>query len=60
MLQPGETMRIYTQGDPNDDTQFEKHWGMTQPDPQQRRGLGQLVSYTDVRLACTAWGSKSC
>ena len=29
ILEPGETMRVFTQGDPGDDTPFEKHWGMT-------------------------------
>ena len=51
ILQPGETMRISTQGDPAEDTGFDKSWGMTSADPQQRRGLGHLVSYTAVRLA---------
>ena len=29
ILQPGETMRVSTQGDPAEDTQFDKFWGMT-------------------------------
>ena len=60
ILQPGETMRISTQGDPNDDTQFEKFWGMTRQILNNGGDSVMLVSYTDVRLACTAWGSKSC
>ena len=40
ILQPGETMRISTQGDPTDDTQFDEVLGHDAPDPQQRRGLG--------------------
>jgi hypothetical protein len=60
MLQPGETMRVYTQGDPEEDTQFEKHWGMTNQILNNGGDSASLVSYTNVRLACTAWGSKSC
>ena len=60
ILQPGETMRISTQGEPNDDTQFEKFWGMTRQILNNGGDSVKLVSYTDVRLACTAWGSKSC
>jgi endonuclease YncB( thermonuclease family) len=60
VLQPGETMRVYTKGHPADDTQFEKHWGMTSGILPDRRGSVSVVSYTDLTLACTAWGSKSC
>jgi endonuclease YncB( thermonuclease family) len=60
ILQPGETMRISTQGDPADDTQFDKFWGMTSQILNNGGDSVVLLSYTDVRLACTAWGSKSC
>jgi endonuclease YncB( thermonuclease family) len=60
ILQPGETMRISTQGDPDADTQFDKFWGMTSQILNNGGDSVRLVSYTDVRLACTAWGSKSC
>ena len=60
ILEPGETMRVSTQGDPADDTQFEKFWGMTSQILNNGGDSVTLVSYTDVRLGCTAWGSKSC
>ncbi len=60
ILQPGETMRISTQGDPDQDTQFDKFWGMTSQILNNGGDVVKLVSYTDVRLGCTAWGSKSC
>jgi len=60
ILQPGETMRVWTEGDPVDDTQFDKHWGMTHQILDNGGDSARLVSYTDVRLACSAYGSKSC
>ena len=29
ILQPGETMRVSHQGDPQEDTEFDQYWGMT-------------------------------
>ena len=60
MLNPGETMRVYTKGDPAEDTPLEKHWGMTGDILNDGGDSATLVSYTDVGLACTAWGSRSC
>ena len=60
MLQPGETMRVYTQGDPARTPQFEKHWGMTSQILNNGGDSATLSSYTDVPIACTAYGSKSC
>jgi endonuclease YncB( thermonuclease family) len=60
ILQPGETMRVSTQGDPGDDTQFDKDWGMTSQILNNGGDSVMLVGYNGVRLACTAWGSTSC
>jgi endonuclease YncB( thermonuclease family) len=60
VLHPGETMRVYTGGDPADDTQFEKHWGMTGPILDNRGDAATLETYTGVRLGCGAYGSRSC
>jgi hypothetical protein len=60
VLQPGETMKVLIQGDPAEDTRLEKHWGMTSPILDNGGDSASLVSYTDVRLGCTAWGSRSC
>ena len=60
ILQPGETMRVYTQGDPDEDTQFDKHWGMTSQILNNGGDSVSLVSYTDNRIACAAYGSRSC
>jgi endonuclease YncB( thermonuclease family) len=60
ILHPGETMRVYTGGEPGEDTQFEKHWGMTRQILDNGGESVSLVTYTDRTLACTAWGSKTC
>jgi hypothetical protein len=60
VLHPGETIRVFTKGDPAEDTQFEKHWGMTSEILGNGGDVVSLVSYNDITLGCTAWGSKSC
>jgi hypothetical protein len=60
VLQPGEALRVDTRGDPAEDTQLEKHWGMTGPILNDGGDTVSLVTYTDIRVACTAWGSRSC
>jgi endonuclease YncB( thermonuclease family) len=60
VLHPGETMRVYTEGDPDEDTQFEKHWGMTGPILDNGGDSATLATYTDVQVACGAYGSRSC
>ena len=52
--------RVYTEGDPDEDTQFEKHWGMTGPILDNRGDSATLATYTDVQVACGAYGSRSC
>jgi len=59
-LGPGETMRVYTEGDPADDTALEKHWGMTSQILNNSGDTASLSTYTDVTIACHAYGSKSC
>jgi endonuclease YncB( thermonuclease family) len=60
VLPSGETLRVYTEGDPADDTPLEKNWGMTGPILDNGGDSASLLTYTDVRIACTAYGSKSC
>jgi hypothetical protein len=53
-------MRVYTKGDPAEDSPYVKGWGMTGEILGNGGDSVSLVSYTDVTLGCTAWGSKSC
>jgi endonuclease YncB( thermonuclease family) len=60
LLQPGESLRLYTRGSPQDDTRTRKHWGL---DKQILANEGDHVSLTTLRyipVACTAWGRGSC
>ena len=53
-------MRISTQGEPEEDTQFDKFWGMSGQILNNDGDSASLVTYTGGKLACTAWGTKSC
>jgi hypothetical protein len=60
VLPPGGTMSVFTKGDPSQDTQFEKHWGMTSEILGNGGDVVSVVGYTDITLGCTAWGTNSC
>jgi endonuclease YncB( thermonuclease family) len=60
VLPPGESMRIEVGGDPADDTELERHWGFAKPILRDGGDVARLATYTDITLACTAWGDKSC
>jgi hypothetical protein len=60
VLQPGERMRVWTTGDPAEDTRLEKHWGETGSflnDPGDRVLLSSLRG---IELDCFAYGSRTC
>ena len=59
-LAPGQTIRVHTQGDPQEDTAEDKYWGMTGQILNNGGDSATLSTYNDIRLACTAYGSKSC
>ena len=60
MLAPGETMRIETQGNPRDDTRLERHWGFDETILRDGGDAVKLVTYTNITIACDAWGSGRC
>jgi endonuclease YncB( thermonuclease family) len=60
LLQPGEAMQIDINGDPGDDTALRRHWGMTGPALRDSGGSIALTTFTQITLACAAWGSGSC
>jgi endonuclease YncB( thermonuclease family) len=60
VLQPGEQMRVWTTGDPGEDTALEKHWGETGSilnDPGDRVRLSSLRA---VVVDCYAYGTGTC
>jgi endonuclease YncB( thermonuclease family) len=60
VLPPGGSMRIQVVGDPANDTAVEKRWGFDRPILRDRGDVVALLTYTDIRLACTAWGDRAC
>jgi Lamin Tail Domain len=60
VIEPGEQMRVWTTGDPAEDTRLEKHWGETGAflnDPGDRVRLSSLRG---VLVDCYAYGSGAC
>jgi endonuclease YncB( thermonuclease family) len=60
VLQPGETLRIDVEGDPDDDTRLVRHWGKPGEILANRGDRVSLQTFSGIRLACDAWGSSSC
>jgi hypothetical protein len=60
ILPPGRSMRIQVVGDPADDTALEKRWGFERPILRDSGDVVKLLTYTDISLACTAWGDRAC
>ena len=47
-------------GDPALDTRLDKHWGETGPILRNNGDVLRLRSYTDIEIACFAYGDRSC
>jgi len=47
-------------GDPANDTALDKRWGYAKPILRDAGDVVKLSSYTDITVACTAWGDSSC
>jgi endonuclease YncB( thermonuclease family) len=60
VLAPGGSMRIQVVGDPANDTATDKRWGFAKPILRDAGDVVKLLTYTDITLACTAWGDRSC
>jgi endonuclease YncB( thermonuclease family) len=60
VLAPGGSMRIQVVGDSANDTATDKRWGFAKPILRDAGDVVKLLTYTDITLACTAWGDKSC
>ena len=60
VVNPGETLRLNILGDPAENTRLVKNWG------RERAILGavndkvEVSTFTNIQLACKAWGSPSC
>ena len=57
---PGEALRLWVQGSPARNDRLNKYWGLSDYILPDRRGRASLRTFTDVVVACDAWGSISC
>jgi endonuclease YncB( thermonuclease family) len=60
VLAPGEVMRVEVRGDPELDTRLEKSWGETGPILDNDGDVLRLRSFTDIEIACFAYGDRTC
>jgi endonuclease YncB( thermonuclease family) len=60
VLQPGQTMQVDVEGDASQDTPFERHWGMDHSILRASGDAVRLLTFTNITVACTAWGDTSC
>jgi endonuclease YncB( thermonuclease family) len=60
VLDPGDEMVIAVQGDPEEDSRLEKHWGLTGSILNNAGDKVRLSSFRGVELDCYAYGSGSC
>ena len=60
VLDPGATMRIQIVGDAARSTALDRRWGLAKPILRDGGDVVELRTYTDIELACTAWGDRSC
>jgi endonuclease YncB( thermonuclease family) len=60
LLQPGERMRVWTTGDPAEDTRLEKYWGESGAFLNDRGDRVLLSSLRGVVVDCYAYGTVAC
>jgi endonuclease YncB( thermonuclease family) len=60
VIPAGGTMEIRVIGDPGDDTPERKRWGFARTILRNGGDVVSLRTYTDIVIACTAWGDRSC
>jgi endonuclease YncB( thermonuclease family) len=60
VVPPGESLRVMIQGDREDDTPLRKHWGLERQLLHDDGDQVLLNTYTDLVVACAAWGGRSC
>jgi hypothetical protein len=60
VLDPGRTMRVDVQGDPSRSTPLHRYYGYGRPLLADGGQKVVLRSYSDVIVACDAWGSFHC
>ncbi|HEY2600359.1 MAG TPA: lamin tail domain-containing protein [Thermoleophilaceae bacterium] len=60
LLQPGQAMRVDLDGATARDTASDRHWGTPFPHLRPKGEAVRLRTFSDITVACTAWGSDHC
>jgi endonuclease YncB( thermonuclease family) len=60
VIPAGGAMRIRTTGEADEDEPLERSWGFAKPILRNAGDVAELKTYTDITLACTSWGDRSC
>jgi endonuclease YncB( thermonuclease family) len=60
VLLPGEQMQIDIVGDPEQDTRLLKSWGEVGPILRDRGDTVRLGTFTEIQIACHAFGDAAC
>jgi endonuclease YncB( thermonuclease family) len=59
-LAPGQTVEVDVDGDPGEDTALRRSWGLNRLVLPDAGGWVRVQAFSDITLACEAWGSGSC
>jgi endonuclease YncB( thermonuclease family) len=59
-LAPGQTVQVDVDGDPAGDSALRRFWGLGRLILPDAGGVVRLTTFTQITLACDAWGSGSC
>jgi endonuclease YncB( thermonuclease family) len=60
VVQPGETMRVRLYESAEEDRPLTRYWATNGPILNNGGDAIELRRFDDVRIGCTAWGSRSC
>jgi len=60
VLPASGSIRVAVRGARENDTALVKHWGLARSILRAAGDAVRLSTYTDLTLACTAWGDRSC
>jgi endonuclease YncB( thermonuclease family) len=60
VLQPAESLTLYVEGSPSEDTALVKHWGFDEPILRNEGDEVAVRTFSDITLTCYSWGDGSC
>jgi hypothetical protein len=60
LLEPGQTMQVFVEGDPDQDTRLVKHIGYGGAYLRDSGGTAAVTTFDEIVLDCGSWGSGQC